>query len=272
MAVVMITGTSAGLGRETSLALARRGHKVYATMRRPQPLAAGVEVLALDVTKPESIARAVETVVAKAGCLDVVINNAGVGVASSPVEELTDEALHAAFETNVVGVLNMVRVVAPVLRTARSGHIINVGSVSGRMSRPFGGAYAASKHALVALSDALYWELRPHGVHVTMFEPGFLATDIHKHHVNVERSASSPYATDEASFNRALGELLRRADAPNLAAEALANIVDASERKRRAVFGAGAQRLVAIAEALSDDTTSASYVEAIQRHQHTERT
>jgi NAD(P)-dependent dehydrogenase (short-subunit alcohol dehydrogenase family) len=192
-----------------------------------------------------------------------VINNAGVGVASAPVEEVPDAVLHKVMDTNVFGVLRVIRHVAPALRAQGNGHIINVSSVSGRVTRPFGGPYSAAKYALEALSDALYWELRPFGVRVTLFAPGFLKTDMRKRHVEVPRDATSAYLRDETAFNRTLSEFAGKADEPRAAAQTLADVVDGRLTRRRVVFGSQAQAFLAMSAPLVEDASSATYADAV---------
>jgi len=187
MAVVLITGCSSGFGRLAAVEMARRGDVVFASMRdlskagglRGDADGAGVsiEIVELDVTSRHSVDAAVSQVLAKAGRIDVVVNNAGIGV-WSPVECYSDEEMGAAFETNVFGVHRVTRAVLPAMRKQRSGTIVLISSISGFYTWPFGGVYCATKHAAEALYDALYFELRPFGIQVVIIEPGNFATDV----------------------------------------------------------------------------------------------
>jgi NAD(P)-dependent dehydrogenase (short-subunit alcohol dehydrogenase family) len=186
VAVVVITGCSSGFGLATSLAFARRGERVYATMRdlgkahdlRAAADAEGlhIEVLALDVTNDGMVQRAVDHVLATEGRIDVLVNNAGIAHWGS-VESMPDDLARATFETNVLGAVRMARAVLPGMRAQGSGVIVNVSSVAGRLPGiPSAWAYSASKHALGALSDALAVELEPFGIRVVSIEPGFFST------------------------------------------------------------------------------------------------
>ena len=188
MASVLITGCSSGFGKLTALVFARHGHTVFATMRdtaKAGPMAAmadeeglDVRVLALDVTDTASVDAAVaEAEDAAGGGLDVVVNNAGVEL-RGPIEACSDEELFAQFDTNVFGVVRVVRAVLPAMRARRSGVIVNVSSIAGLVARPFGGAYSASKHALEALSEALHHEVRAFGIRVAVVEPGQFETEL----------------------------------------------------------------------------------------------
>ena len=187
MATVLITGCSSGFGLLTAVECGRRGHRVFATMRdtgradglRSAAADAGValEILRLDVCDPASVAEAVEQVVAAAGGLDVVVNNAGIEV-RGPVHLVSDAEVRAQFDTNVFGLLHVVRETVPHLARADAGVLVNVGSIAGVIARPFAGIYAASKHAVEAISEALHFELGLEGIRVHVLEPGQFDTDL----------------------------------------------------------------------------------------------
>jgi NAD(P)-dependent dehydrogenase (short-subunit alcohol dehydrogenase family) len=180
--VVMITGCSSGIGRATAERFIREGWNVYPTARRVEAIAdlAGTNVRprALDLDDPLSVATCVARVLADAGRIDVLVNNAGFGQ-MGPLAELSTEKLRAQFETNVFGTMELTR---KVLNTTggmlekKAGRIVMVGSVVGHVSTPFSGAYCGSKFALRGLSDALRMELRPFGIAVVQVEPGPIAT------------------------------------------------------------------------------------------------
>ncbi len=178
--VILVTGCSSGIGRATALEAAGRGHRVFASARRVADLAEldGVEnvtTLALDVTDPGSIAAGVEGVLSRAGRVDALVNNAGFGQYGS-VEEVTLDEWRAQFEVNLFGAIAAIQAVLPSMRGRGSGTIVNVSSVSGRVSVPFAAPYSASKHALEAVSDALRVELFPFGIRVVLVEPGPIET------------------------------------------------------------------------------------------------
>ncbi len=187
MATVVITGCSSGFGLHTAVEFARGGHEVFATMRDPNRAdrlvaavdAAGcwVHVLALDVCSEPSVRAAVGAIVEAAGGIDVVVNNAGTEL-RGPVELISDAEAREQFETNVFGLLNVVRATVPHLERSADGVIVNVSSIAGIMVRPFAGLYAASKHAVEAITEALHFELGLKGVRVHAVEPGQFATDL----------------------------------------------------------------------------------------------
>jgi NAD(P)-dependent dehydrogenase (short-subunit alcohol dehydrogenase family) len=178
--VWFVTGSSAGLGRELCEELLRQGQMVVATARKIEAVEdlASVSCLPaeLDVTKPNTIKHAVEQAMARYGRIDVLVNNAGYGE-MGVIEEFTDERARKQFDTNVFGVLNVQREVLPIMRKQRSGHVLQLSSISGIASYPFVGMYCATKHALEAISEALAAEIESFGVKVTLVEPGRFRTE-----------------------------------------------------------------------------------------------
>lgn len=179
--VVLVTGCSTGIGRALALELHQRGHRTFATARRPESLsglaAEGIETLALDVNDPSSINAAVAQVIEKAGQIDVLINNAGINV-FGPLLETPVNDLRAIFETNVLGLVAVTQAVFPHMADRRSGRIINIGSVVGLLPTPFAAAYCSSKSAVHMLSDVLRMEVKPFGIDVVVVQPGGVKSDI----------------------------------------------------------------------------------------------
>lgn len=169
---VLVTGAARAIGAATVRELAARGHHVVATARRPDLLEGlpAAQCLELDVTDDRSVAAAHEA----AGELDAVVNNAAT-TAHGPLEAIPPASLAAVLATNVVGPLRVLQPVLPAWRARGSGVVVNVSSVQGRVATPLGGAYAASKHALEALSETLHYELGHFGIRVVIVEPGFVA-------------------------------------------------------------------------------------------------
>jgi NAD(P)-dependent dehydrogenase (short-subunit alcohol dehydrogenase family) len=180
--VWFITGASTGFGRSLALEALARGGRVAATARDPGRLdpalkASGrVLALPLDVTDPGQCRRAVDAALAAWGRLDVVVNNAGYGLLGA-VEEIGDAEARRLFDTNVFGLLNVLRAALPAMRRAAAGHVVNIGSVGGLLARSGLGVYAATKFAVEGISEALHQELKPLGIGVTVVEPGPFRTD-----------------------------------------------------------------------------------------------
>lgn len=177
--VALVTGASSGIGRAIAARLARGGYRVFGTARDPGRLGsdAGFEPVRMDVRGDESVARGVDEVLRSAGQIDLLANNAGYAVVGA-VEETSPAQARALFETNVFGALRVSRAVLPAMRARGRGRIVNISSVAGFAPAPFMGAYAASKHALEALTEALDHEVRNFGVRAVLVQPGFTRTEI----------------------------------------------------------------------------------------------
>lgn len=196
--VVLITGCSTGIGRDLAEHLTQSGYVVVATARNVEALAnlPAALKLPLDVTQTDSVHSAVARTLQQFGRIDVLINNAGYALPGA-LEEISEEQTQQIFEVNVFGALRMIRAVAPHMRQQRSGRVINVSSLAGRLSTPANGAYSATKFALEALSDALRLELAPFGIQVIVVEPGAIQTSFDHtaqlHALPVFSNPSSPY-------------------------------------------------------------------------------
>ncbi len=178
--VILITGCSSGIGRATAIEAAARGHRVFATARNPETLRdlesrGQIRTLALDVTDAASIRDAVAAVLAEAGHLDALVNNAGYGQYGA-AEDVTAEEWRRQFDVNLFGAIEVARAVLPAMREKRRGTIVNVSSVAGKIAIPFAAPYCASKHALEAFSDALRVEVAPFRVRVAVIEAGPIET------------------------------------------------------------------------------------------------
>jgi NAD(P)-dependent dehydrogenase (short-subunit alcohol dehydrogenase family) len=237
--VILISGCSSGIGRAAAIEAARRGHRVFASARDPQTIAslgeqtgARIRTLRLDVQDAASCAAAVQSVLAEAGRLDALVNNAGYAQYGS-VEDVSIERWQAQFDVNVFGVLRLTQAALPAMREARSGTIVNVSSVGGKVSVPFASPYCAAKHALEAISDALRVEVSPFGIRVAVIEPGSITTRFEE---RARREADSflkgagPYSPFYGGAERAMDVELRMGELPP---EAVARvIVDAVESQR----------------------------------------
>ena len=174
--VVLVTGASSGLGHAIAAALAAKGHRVFGTARTPRADATDrFTTLPLDVTQDESVAACISEIIRSTGRIDAVINNAGFGIAGAIEDTTAAEAL-SQFETNFFGTHRVCRAVLPHLRAQRSGLIINMSSLAGRIPLPFQGFYSATKFAIEAYTEALRMEVRAFGIGVSMIEPGDFAT------------------------------------------------------------------------------------------------
>ena len=265
MSVVVITGCSSGFGMLSAVEFARRGDQVFATMRdsaKAGPLKAAteaaktsVEVLELDVNDRGSVDAAISKVIKSAGRIDVLVNNAGISI-NGPVEDFDDDEVAAIFETNVFGVLRVTRATVQHMRSQASGTIINIGSIAGKVTAPFGGIYSASKHAVEALSDALYYELHPFGVRVVLIEPGGFETEIQNNVRPARRfTEGSAYLEFESRFAKASERLPGAGESAD--AQIVANVIvdaaKAAKPKRRYLVGQDAELIGGMVKQLSDE-------------------
>ncbi len=231
MASVLITGTSKGIGFETALAFARAGHQVYATMRNParSPLLAEtaaseklpIVVAAMDVDSDKSVSDAIGAIVGHHGPVDVLVNNAGIE-ATGAVEDLPLAHFRAVMETNYFGAIRCVKALVPQMRERRSGVIINISSLAGRLTCPPLTAYSSSKWALEALSEALAGELKTFNVRVLLVEPGIIDTAMARRIGDC--AAESPYG-QTARFAAMFKGSLQNPVPPSLVAEKILEIV-----------------------------------------------
>lgn len=218
---VLITGTSSGIGRAAVGLLSHRGHHVIATGRDTAALegSPAAQVLQLDVTDSASVAAAIEA----AGPIDVLVNNAGRGM-RAPVELAAPQALRRLWETNVMGPVRTIQAVLPQMRERGAGRIVNISSVAGRRSMPLTGHYAATKHALEALTEALRIEVAPFGIGVALVEPGAVTTAFGANRLGIDEFG--PYAELAARSSA----WAARSNAPaQTAAEVAAVVVEAVE-------------------------------------------
>jgi len=253
MSSVLITGCNSGFGFHASLTFARQGHDVFATVRnldRAKPLhdaaeAEGLElhVLRLDVRDADSVEGAISEVVERSGRIDVCVNNAGVEV-RGPIEECSDDEVLVQFDTNVFGLLRVVRAVLPVMREQGGGVIVNVGSLAGLVARPYGGLYSATKHAVEAISEALHFECAQFGIRVAVLEPGQFETELLNNAITAARfTDSSIYKRSSDEFDEALSRLSPdgKPAPPEVVADAIVAIAEDESAGLRHLVGADAE-------------------------------
>ena len=249
--VAVVTGASSGIGQATLAHLAEAGWRVFGAQRRdPGSLPAGASWVELDVTDPEAVERAVHRVIADAGRIDALINNAGYALQGA-IEDCTPEDMRAQMDTNFHGTFLMCRSVAPVMRAQGTGTIINVSSLAGILGVPFAGPYAASKFAVEGMTEALRHELRPFGVRVCLLEPGDIDTNLPANRRLVGGDTTSgPYADAYARYaaNQARDEA--NCPGPDIVARRIAKILNAGNPPLRHVVGKFDQRVVVPAKKL----------------------
>src|SRR2546421_8233773 len=236
---ILVTGASSGIGQATARLLAEHGFSVFGTARKPDFVKAhGFTMLALDVRSDESVRACVEQVVGKAGRLDVLVNNAGYSITGAAEETSVEEA-KAQLETNFFGVVRMVNAVLPAMRAARAGKIINISSLAGNTAIPFSAFYSASKFAVEGYSEALWHEVRPFGISVSLVEPGFVNTPIGEASPVAAR-ALPEYETTRKRMLAKFGRALEAGIPPEQVARRVLQIVEDPNPRLRYRVGAQA--------------------------------
>lgn len=234
---VLVTGCSAGIGRAVAVLFAARGWNVVATMRSPESAGELAEkenvlVTALDVTDDSSIAAAVKKAEERFGTIDVLVNNAGFGVYGL-LEATSVESIRKQFETNVVGVLATTRAVLPMMRKMRSGVVVNVGSIAGKMTYPLGTMYNGTKFAVEGISEALRFELREIGVRVKLIEPGIIYTNFFNATEFNNDESLVEYQGLMQKFGATMEEIAKHGTEVGVAAEAIYEAaIDGTDRFR----------------------------------------
>jgi NAD(P)-dependent dehydrogenase (short-subunit alcohol dehydrogenase family) len=255
---ILITGTSAGIGLATALELGRAGHRVYATVRNPERAAQlkemaesedlPVSIHTMDVDSDQSVTSCMAAVQRQGGPIDVLVNNAGIERHGS-TEELPMEAFRAIMETNYFGAIRCIRAVVPQMRERRSGCIVNVASVAGKISSSPLGAYAASKFALEAISESLAQEMKPYGVRVAIVEPGIIDTAMAH---SIEHAPASRYGQGRhlaALFHASLAH----PTPPSVVAGVIREVIESGTWKLRHPAGPDAGPFLAWRAAMTDE-------------------
>lgn len=248
--VVLITGASSGIGRACARYLAERGYRVYGTSRKitgDDPVEDGsVRMIRMDVNDDRSVTSGIDRVLQDAGRLDVVVNNAGFGIAGA-IEETSIKEARALFETNLFGLLRVCRAVLPKMRGQGSGTIVNISSLAGRIGLPYQGLYSATKFAVEGLTEALRMEVKPFGIKVILIEPGDFRTGFTSNRVHT--AASKEDSAYQERFQRTLKVAESDEESgspPEAIARLLHRILQESSPKVRYSTGEASQRAAAI--------------------------
>lgn len=241
--IALVTGASSGIGEATAKKLATAGYKVYGTSRRgaqsgQQPFA----MLPLDVTSDDSVEAVAKELIQREGRIDLLVNNAGFGVAPAGAEESSIEQAKAIFETNFFGLIRMTRAVVPHMRRQGGGRIINIGSVLGFLPMPYAALYAATKHAVGGYSESLDHELRTRNIRVSVIEPAYTKTQFDANFLAPD-SMLDEYHEVRALLNKVLKNIMETADDPAVVADAVLKAAVAAQPKLRYTAGTLANRL-----------------------------
>lgn len=223
--VVFITGASSGIGKAIGEFLFHKGYTVYGTSRNPEKVINSIfPLIALDVRSVESIEHAIQKVVSISKRIDVVINNAGVGI-TGPIEEIPTEEILNNFETNLFGPIEVMKAVLPQMRLQKSGLIINITSIAGYMGLPYRGIYSASKGALELITESLRMEVKQFGIHITNVAPGDFVTNIAAGRFHAPLVKGSPYEIPYGNTLKMMDEHVDSGSDPNKMAAAIFMII-----------------------------------------------
>lgn len=233
--VILMSGASRGIGLVSAQLLHKRGHRVFGTARNPAAGSTPFRLLRMDVTDGASVHAAVTEVIAEAGRLDVLVNNAGYDLYGT-AEETSLAALLAQLDTNFVGAVRLTQAVLPHMQRQRGGKLINLSSLGGLLALPYNSAYAASKFALEGYSESLRYELLPNKIYVSLIEPGQVRTSTLDMSI---RSTGGAHAERIAAQARALGQ--RAALTPEQVARTIVRVVEARRPRLRYLVGGQAR-------------------------------
>ena len=240
--IALVTGASSGIGEATAQRLATAGYKVYGTSRRVRAGHRPFALLALDVTSDASVEAAVSELMRLEGRIDLLVNNAGFGVAPAGAEESSLDQARAIFDTNFFGIVRMTRAVVPYMRRQGSGRIINIGSVLGLAPQPYGALYAATKHAVEGYSESLDHELRTRGIRVSVIEPAYTKTQFDANFLEPDAKLDE-YREIRLALGETLTKVMANADEPSVVAEVVLKAASAAHPKLRYTAGAVAARV-----------------------------
>lgn len=261
--VAVVTGSSSGIGYETSLALAREGFLTYATMRNLEK-GSGIKsdadkdslrlkIMQLDVTDDVSVSKAIQSIISDSGRLDVVVNNAGYGLVGA-FEDLSLDEIRQQYETNFFGVVRVMQAIIPIMRKQKSGRIINISSGAGRFGYPGGSAYVSTKFAMEGLSESLSYELEPFGIKVILVEPGVIRTNFGNGMVVAKQSQdpTSVYLSMTQKMNDVFGYLMQNGSPPSLVANVVLQAVKSENPSIRYLAGKDVEQWVEQKKKMSD--------------------
>ena len=241
--VIIVTGASSGIGKATALQLIKEGHIVYGAARRVHKMhdleVAGGYAVEMDVTNHQQIKIAIDKIIAVQGRIDVLVNNAGFAIWGA-VEDTSYEDARRQFEVNIFGLAEVTKAVLPTMRKQKSGKIINVSSIGGKIYTPLGAWYHATKHALEGWSDCLRLEVKQFGIDVVIIEPGAIRTEFADvMNDNFTRSKNGPYAEMAALISQVMAEVEdpAKSSPPSVIAEVISKAVQSLSPKTRYAAG-----------------------------------
>jgi NAD(P)-dependent dehydrogenase (short-subunit alcohol dehydrogenase family) len=261
--VAVVTGSSSGIGLETSLTLARNGFVTYATIRNLKKADTvktladrekiRIKIVPLDVTDDKSVNNAIQTIASEAGRIDVLVNNAGHGLFGA-FEDLSIDEIKNIYDTNFFGLVRVTQAVLPIMRRQKSGMIVNVSSGAGIFGFPSGSAYVSTKFAVEGLSESISYELEPFGIKVVLVEPGFIKTNFVQAMVVAKKSQDpkSPYSQMMQRIAAVSSQLAQRGSEADLVAKTVLNAVTSQKPNPRYLVGKDVEEWVKSKNSMTD--------------------
>lgn len=256
--VVLITGASTGIGKETAIFLAKNGYTVYGAARRTEKMkdleSLGIHIMSMDVTLEESAVSGIQQIITAEGHIDVLINNAGFG-SYGAIEDVTIKDAKYQLDVNLFGVARLIQLVLPYMRQQRSGKIVNISSIGGKMAMPFGGWYHASKFALEGLSDSLRNEVSPFGIDVIVIEPGGVKSEWGQIAMDslLKVSGNTAYQSIAEKLASSFKTRKDKNAEPTVIAELIKKAIEAKKPKTRYSAGYMAATVLFMRKVLSDN-------------------
>ena len=270
--VVIVTGASSGIGKATAMQLINEGHTVYGAARRVEKMSelvfAGGKAVAMDLTNRKQVHTEIQKIIKTEGRIDVLVNNAGYAV-YGPIEEVSHEKAKEQFEVNLFGLAEATKGVLPAMRKQKSGSIINVSSIGGKIYGPMGAWYHATKHALEGWSDCLRVEVNPFGIDVVIVEPGVINTgfaDAMDHKMDVEDGG--PYQ----AFKTAMTNMMKntsnpkQSSHPSVIAQSISKAIKSKKPKTRYLAGKMAKQTLLARKLLSDKAFDKMFLRMVKNY------
>jgi short-subunit dehydrogenase len=252
--VILITGGSSGIGKSVATFLSNKGYIVYGTSRNPDRVTEKInfKLLALDVTKKDTINTAVKILIEREGRIDVLINNAGVGI-TGPVEETPDEEIKKVFQTNVFGPIDVIKAVLPQMRKQNNGLVVNITSIAGYMGLPYRGVYSATKGTLELITEALRMEVKDFNIQMTNVAPGDFATNIASGRYHSPVLDDSPYKSPYGNTLKLMNEHVDDGGDPIEMAKVIFKIINTEKPKIHYKVGAFMQKFSIVLKRILPD-------------------
>jgi NAD(P)-dependent dehydrogenase (short-subunit alcohol dehydrogenase family) len=257
--VVLITGASSGLGKALAALLHKKGYTVYGTSRNPQPEQYPFTMLRMDVQDEKSVQVAVDQILTQCGRVDVLINNAGIGIAG-PLEQLQLESIKTVMDTNFFGVIRLCQAVLPSMRKTGGGRIINISSIAAEIALPYRAIYSASKAAVDRLTDALRMELGPFNIDLCSIQPGDIRTEINDHRIMEYDKEDPTYRATFEKVAKTMNEEVDHGADPLAIAEQIIEIIEKQKIKKTYTLGKPMQKLSLIFKKILPASTFESII------------